>query len=82
MTIICRHVSICNSVSKPHKRACTTTYITFNPIGESGWWTLITDPQAIVAATIVVILVLAVMKFCKPENSAIINRTNNRAHLI
>ena len=54
----------------------------FNPIGGSGWWILINDPQAIVAATIVVILVLAVMKFRKPENSAILNRTNNRAHLI
>lgn len=52
----------------------------FNPIGGSGWCTLITDPQALVAATIVVILVLAVMKCCKPENSAILNRTNNRAH--
>ena len=57
--------------------ACATTYInSFNPIDVCGWWTSITDLQAIVAVTIGGILVLAVMKRCKPENSAM--RNNNR----
>lgn len=72
------HVLICDTFSKPHILACATTYInSFNPIDGGGWWTSITYPQAVVAATMVGILVLAVIKCCKPENSAALIRTNN-----